>query len=82
MKNVANGSRSTSKPHPQRSNDISSSCRQLHAEWQKRVALVAGLEDQVIQLRDNYQQREASLVAERDQALQQARWVGLMDHMI
>ncbi|XP_065913509.1 leucine-rich repeat and coiled-coil domain-containing protein 1-like [Dysidea avara] len=47
--------------------------KQLHAEWQKRVGLVSGLEDQVILLRDNYQQREASLVAERDQALQQAR---------
>ena len=49
--------------------------RQLNAEWDKRVGLMAGLEDQVIQLRDSYEQKERRLIAERDEALQQARWV-------
>ena len=38
---------------------------------------MAGLEDQVIQLRDSYEEKESKLIAERDEALQQARWVGL-----
>lgn len=36
---------------------------------------MAGLENQVTQLRDNYEQREGKLITERDEALQQARWV-------
>ena len=38
---------------------------------------MGGLEDQVTQLQDNYEQKERKLIAERDEALQQARWVGL-----
>ena len=34
---------------------------------------MAGLEDQVTQLRDSYEQKERKLVVERDEALQQAR---------
>lgn len=41
---------------------------------------MAGLEDQVIQLRDSYEEKERKLIAERDEALQQARWVGLKMH--
>ena len=51
--------------------------RQLNAEWDKRLGLMAALEDQVTQLQNNYEQKERKLVAERDEALQQARWVGL-----
>ena len=51
--------------------------RQLNAEWNKRVGLMAGLEDQVTQLQDSYDQKERKLLAERDEAFQQARWVGL-----
>ena len=49
--------------------------RRLNAEWDKRVGLMAGLEDQVIQLRDSYEQKERKLIAERDEAVQQVRWV-------
>lgn len=38
---------------------------------------MAGLEDQVTQLQNNYEQKESKLIAERDEALQKARWVGL-----
>jgi len=41
------------------------------------VGLMAGLEDQVTQLQDSYEQKERKLLSERDEALQQARWVGL-----
>lgn len=34
---------------------------------------MAGLEDQVTQLQDSYEQKERKLVVERDEALQQAR---------
>ena len=47
--------------------------RHLNAEWDKRVGLMAGLEDQVTQLQDSYEQKERKLVVERDEALQQAR---------
>jgi len=42
---------------------------------------MAGLEGQVTQLRDNYEQKERKLIAERDEALQQARWVWLLIHV-
>ena len=51
--------------------------RRLNAEWDKRVGVMAGLEDQVIQLQDSYEEKERKLLAARDEALQQARWVGL-----
>lgn len=43
---------------------------------------MAGLEDQVIQLQNNYDQKERKLMAERDEALQQARWVELTIAML
>lgn len=43
---------------------------------------MAGLEDQVTQLRDSYEQKERRLIAERDEALQQARWVGLKNRNV
>lgn len=36
---------------------------------------MAGLEEQVTQLQNNYEQKERKLMAERDEALQQSRWV-------
>ncbi len=53
-------------------------CSKLKVQWEEKVVVLGGLEESMGKLQESFSQREATLVREKEAALEELRSVGII----